>query len=360
MSEYLKLPDQCHSIIRIPEMTLSCVSRCIGIMLLVVLALSMMLINVPDLHAGTLQSVQERGRLVCGVSEGLVGFSAPDAEKRWRGFDVDFCRAVATAIFGEPDKVTYVSLNSVERFEALSSGKVDILSRNTTWTLSRDVDHKLEFVGVNYYDGQGFLTHLKNGLSSALQLDGENLCVLGGTTTTDNVRDFFTRAKMKVDIREFTKREDIVQAYRNGECKAFTSDRSALASVRTHMEAPDDHLLLPEVISKEPLGPVVRQDDSSWIELVRWTLFLLINAEEANWSSEDADKIPESSSMVISGSIAAKLGLKESWARDVIKSVGNYGEIFERNLGKNSTLKLDRGLNALWTRGGILYAPPMR
>lgn len=325
-----------------------------------VLAICILLLNIGGLHAGTLKTVQERGKLVCGVSEGLLGFSAQPAGDSWEGFDVDFCRSVAAAVLGDADKVTYVPLSAVDRFAALSSGKIDILSRNTTWTLNRDVDLELEYAGVSYYDGQGFMTHVDNGLSSALQLSGRKLCVLEGTTTIANAKAFFSRAKIDVEIREFAKREDALEAYEKRECAAFTSDSSALASARTRMEVPDDHILLPEVISKEPLGPVVRQDDPNWVEIVRWTLFMLINAEEVGWSSNRADKMPESSSLVISGDIAAKLGLKESWARDVIAAVGNYGEIFERNLGKGSRLKLERGINALWTQGGILYAPPMR
>lgn len=324
------------------------------------LALGVLLLNISALHAGTLKTVQERGKLVCGVSEGLLGFSAQPDGDSWKGFDVDFCRSVAAAVLGDADKVTYVPLSAVERFKALSSGKIDMLSRNTTWTLNRDIEQELEYAGVSYYDGQGFLTHVDNGLSSALQLSGKKLCVLQGTTTIGNAKAFFARAKIDIEMREFAKREDALKAYEKRECDAFTADSSALASLRTRMKTPDDHMLLPEVISKEPLGPVVRQHDAAWIEIVRWTLFLLINAEEIGWSSGNADKMPESSSLVITGAAAKKLGLKASWARDVIAAVGNYGEIFERNLGNSSPLKLERGLNALWTQGGILYAPPMR
>jgi general L-amino acid transport system substrate-binding protein len=324
------------------------------------MAAALTLMSIPGLHAGTLNVVKQRGKLLCGVSQGLAGFSAPDASKKWSGFDVDFCRAVAAAVFGDGNKVDFVSLNAVDRFGALSSGKIDILSRNTTWTLARDVERGLDYVGISYFDGQGFMVHVDKGLSTALQLDGEKLCVLAGTTTIDNARAFFERGKMKVEILEFAKRDDALNAYEKGECTAFTSDRSALASMRTKLAKADDHRLLPEVISKEPLGPVVRQDDPSWSELTRWILFLLVNAEEVGWSQASADNIPATSSLTIPATVAAKLGLKESWARDVIKAVGNYGEIFDRNLGKDSPLKLERGLNALWTRGGILYAPPMR
>jgi len=310
--------------------------------------------------AGTLDDVKSRGGLNCGVSEGLAGFSAPGADNVWSGFDVDFCRAVAAAIFGDAGKITYVPLTAGERFDALASGKIDLLSRNTTWTLSRDVDGGFGFVAVNYYDGQGFMTTLDKGLSSAMQLEGEKICILAGTTSVDNAKDFFKRNGIKIEVVEFAKREDALKAYEKGECGAYSADKSALASQRTKLATPKDHMLLPEVISKEPLGPVIRQGDPVWTDLIRWTLFLLINAEEAGWSSKEADKSPEAYQLLISPEVRAKLGLGESWASDVIKTVGNYGEIFERNLGASSDLKLERGLNALWTQGGILYAPPMR
>lgn len=310
--------------------------------------------------AGTLDDVKARGELICGVSEGLEGFSAPGSDNKWTGFDVDFCRAVATAIFADDAKVKYVPLSAGERFDALSSGKIDLLSRNTTWTLARDVDAGLEFTAVSYFDGQGFITKLDNGLSSALQLDGEKICVLAGTTSVDNAKSFFERGKLKVELVSFDKREDALAAYAKGECLAYSADRSALASQRTKLEKPDDHMLLPEVISKEPLGPVVRQGDPLWSDLVRWTLFLLVNAEEAGWASASADKMPESSSLAIPQSVSKTLQVDEKWAANVIRAVGNYGEIFERNLGQESALKLERGINALWTQGGILYAPPMR
>jgi len=342
------------------RMIFACSGRARAVLPVVFLALAMMLVSALDLRAGTLDSVRQRGKLLCGVSEGLAGFSAPDDSKKWRGFDVDFCRAVAAAVFGSGDKVDFLSLNAVDRFGALSSGRIDILSRNTTWTLARDVEKGLEYVGISYFDGQGFMVHVDKGMSTALQLDGEKLCVLSGTTSLVNAKAFFARGKMKVEILEFPNREGALKAYEKGECTAFSSDRSALASMRSGLEKADDHMLLPEVISKEPLGPVVRDDDSSWSELTRWILFLLVNAEEVGWSQASADEIPNTSSLSIPATIAAKLGLKESWARDAIKAVGNYGEVFERNLGKGSPLKLERGLNALWTRGGILYAPPMR
>ncbi|MDA7946755.1 MAG: amino acid ABC transporter substrate-binding protein [Hyphomicrobiaceae bacterium] len=311
-------------------------------------------------EAGTLKSIKERGKLLCGVSEGLAGFSESANGKDWSGFDVDFCRAVSAAIFGNPDKVEYLPLSAKGRFDALHKGKIDVLSRNTTWTLGRDVDAALTFAGVSYYDGQGFMTSVENGLSSALELSGAKICVLAGTTTLANTKAFFERNRMKVEILEFDKREGAIKAYERGECTAYTSDRSALASVRTKLAKPNDHMLLPEVISKEPLGPVVRQDDPIWAETVRWTLFLLINAEEAGWSSKTADITPDTIPLDVLQAAATKMGVGKDWARNVILTVGNYAEIFNRNVGKDSPLKLERGLNALWTNGGIMYAPPMR
>lgn len=311
-------------------------------------------------QADTLKKVTDRGKLLCGVSEGLAGFSAPGDDKTWRGFDVDFCRAVSAAVFGDADKVDYIPLSAVERFDALRDGKIDVLSRNTTWTLGRDVDTALTFAGVSYYDGQGFMTSVENGLSSALELSGAKICVLAGTTTFTNTRAFFNRNRMNVEILEFEKREGAVKAYERGECTAYTSDRSALASVRTLLAEPDDHMLLPEVISKEPLGPVVREDDPVWAGLVRWTLFVLINAEEDGWSSETAEDMPDTIPLEALQAAGRKMGISEDWAKNVIAAVGNYAEIFNRNVGKDSPLKLERGLNALWTNGGILYAPPLR
>ncbi len=335
-------------------------NRQIWVIAAAVMALSVTLTGITAVRADTLKTVKDRGNLVCGVSEGLAGFSALDKTGKWQGFDVDFCRALSAAIFGDSEKVKYVPLSALNRFDALKSGKVDILSRNTTWTLARDVEATLSFAGVSYYDGQGFMTGIEDGLSSALELTGAKICVLAGTTTLANAKAFFERSRMKVELIEFDKREDAVKAYEKGDCATYTSDRSALASVRTKLAKPDDHMLLPEVISKEPLGPAVRQNDPAWTELVRWTLFLLINAEEANWSSKTADKMPDTIPIEVLQAAGKKMGASENWAQDVIKAVGNYGEIFNRNVGKDSPLKLERGLNALWSNGGILYAPPMR
>ncbi len=311
-------------------------------------------------QASTLEEVQGRGVLNCGVSEGLKGFSDQNAEKKWTGFDVDYCRAVSAAIFGDPDKVNYVPLSTSNRFEALNDKKIDILARNTTWTLSRDVELQLSFIGTSYYDGQGFMTRETYGLSSALQLAEATICVLEATTSETNATQFFKARNINVNFVKFTDREELIKAYDGGKCEAFSADRSGLASVRSLLSSPVEHILLPEVISKEPLGPVVRSNDTQWINLSRWVLFLLINAEEAGWSQEKAAKGELPQSIQISDEVSKKLGLKSGWAVNVIKSTGHYGEIFARNIGEQSPLALTRGVNALWSRGGILYAPPMR
>ncbi len=312
-------------------------------------------------QAGTLDEVRKRGVLNCGVNANLKGFSEQGKDKKWSGFDVDYCRAVSAAIFGDTDKVKYIPLSSTERFKALQDKKIDVLSRNTTWTMSRDVDLGLTFIGVNYYDGQGFMTRRNYGLSSALQLVRASICVLEGTTSEDNATRYFSSRQLKVTIKKFKERKDLLKAYEEEKCDTFSGDRSALASDRLSLKTPEEHQLLPEVISKEPLGPVVRDDDAQWTDLTRWVLFLLINAEEAGWSQDSAGSNKAMPAVIqITPGINKKLGLKDDWAVNVIKSVGNYGEIFERHIGENSSLKLTRGVNALWSKGGFLYAPPMR
>ena len=310
--------------------------------------------------ANTLQSVKDRGHLICGVSEGLVGFSAQNDKKTWSGFDVDFCRAVAAATLGSADKVKYVPLSATQRFDALNAGKIDLLSRNTTWTLERDVVLGLEFPGVSYYDGQGFMTRTENGLSSVLQLASARICVLKGTTSLENAIAYFQRKQVPVTFIEFEERGDALKAYSARKCDAYSADLSALASQRSQLDDADAHVLLPEVISKEPLGPVVRKDDPGWAELIRWTLFLLINAEEQSWTQEKAIEQPDDAPISVSEKASSQFGLSGDWPRNVIAAVGHYGEIFDRNIGKNSPLQLGRGINALWTNGGILYAPPIR
>ncbi len=315
--------------------------------------------------AGTLDDVRAAGRLSCGVSEGLPGFSDKDASGAWQGFDVDFCRAVATVVFGDPDKVDFVPLSAQARFDALTQHKIDLLSRNSTWTMARDLKLGVDFVGISYYDGQGFLALVLDGFTSALQLEGARICVIEGTTTQTNAADWFSARKMTVSFMTYATRHEARAAYAARECDVFTADRSALAAERSLLPHPDDHIILPEVISKEPLGPVTRDDDHAWTDLVRWTLFGLIDAEEAGLTSAnlDADTIGAAAARqhaVDMGKPAAEAyGLADDWLAVVIAKVGNYGEIFDRNLGEGSALAIRRGLNALWTQGGILYAPPM-
>jgi len=279
----------------------------------------------------------------------------------WRGFDVDFCRALAAAIFGSTNKVKYSSLTAEQRFDALTKGEIDVLSRNTTWTMSRDVGQALEFIGVIYYDGQGFMVRREDGLSSALQLSGARVCVLAGTTTQKNAQGYFARHKIQAQVISFDSRAKLLEAYKTRKCDAYSADSSALASERAKLSVSDDHMILPEIISKEPLSPVVRQKDANWADIVRWTLFLLINAEELGVTSASFKAKSEPALLkLLNSSSGEKLGLKADWAQSVIGQVGNYAEIFARNIGKETSLELDRGLNALWLRGGILYAPPMR
>ncbi|GGF34677.1 amino acid ABC transporter substrate-binding protein [Youhaiella tibetensis] len=310
-------------------------------------------------RADTLSEVRARGELVCGVSEGLRGFSEKSADGTWDGFDVDFCKAVALAIFGDGTKVQYVPLSAEERFAALGDKKIDLLSRNSTWTMSRDVGMPLEFVGVSYFDGQGFMVPALYGATSSLELGGARICVVSGTTTQDNATAYFDHAGLKVTFLTFKERPEARAAYEQGKCDAYTADRSALAAERSLLAQPDDHVILKDVISKEPLGPVVRDDDPTWINLVRWTLFGLIDAEEnklaSTTSSTDATAF-----LIEMGAPAAKaFGLTPNWLGTILAGVGNYGEIFARNLGEDTPMALPRGLNALWLEGGILYAPPM-
>ncbi len=314
-------------------------------------------------QASTLEEVRQRGVLNCGVSNGLLGFSyqeaGPKNTKVWRGLDVDYCRAVAAAIFADPDKVKFVPLSASERFKALQDKKIDVLSRNTSWTMERDVKHDFAFVGISYFDGQGFMTRQENGLSSALQLSQAKICVLDGTTSQRNVERYYKAQKIDVTIEKFTDRTAMAKAYDEKKCDAMSADRSGLASLRAGLKVPEDHVLLPEVISKELLGPVVRQDDAQWIDVTRWVLFLLINAEEIEWTQHEAAKAGTTDLIAPDSAINQKLGLKDGWCRDVIKSVGNYAEIYKRNILTNYKLGLQRGINSLWLRGGLMVAPPM-
>jgi len=309
-------------------------------------------------QAGTLDDVRARDRLICGVSDGLPGFSVRYPEGDWAGFDVDICRAIAAAALGDFNKVEYVPLSAAARFEALRSGRIDVLSRNSTWTMSRDLGG-LEFAGIAYYDGQGFLAHAVDGMTSALQLDGARVCVVNGTTTEENAAAWFQANGLNVSFVRFTSRPEARMAFASNDCDVFTADASALAAERSVLPSPDDHVLLPEIISKEPLGPVTRDGDPAWTGLVRWTLYGLINAEERDMTDESVEGNREQAA-ALGKPAAAPLGLDDDWLASVVASVGNYGQIFDRNLGEGSPLAIRRGVNALWTEGGILYAPPMQ
>jgi general L-amino acid transport system substrate-binding protein len=316
--------------------------------------------------AATLDDVRARGRLICGVSDGLPGFSDHDAGGAWHGFDVDFCRAVAAAALGDAGKVDFVPLTAAARFDALKAGKIDLLSRNSTWTMSRDLGLSIDFAGVSYYDGQGFLAPASFGFTSALQLQGARICVVTGTTTEANATAYFAAKHIQVSFMRFDVRPDARAAYAAQRCDVFTADRSALAAERSLLPVPDDHVVLPEVISKEPLGPATRKGDTDWIGLVRWTLFGLINAEErgisaASLATDSPDsKATHDAAVALGAPAVTPLHLADDWLAVVVGEVGNYGEIFERNLGESSPLAIKRGMNALWTNGGILYAPPMQ
>lgn len=314
----------------------------------------------------TLQTVKARGALKCGVHQGLPGFASTDDQGNWKGHDVDFCRAVAAAIFGDGSKVEFVPLSAKERFTALQSKEIDLLARNTTWTMQRDTALGLNFVGTNYYDGQGFMVRKKLGVSSALELSGASVCTNTGTTTELNVADYFSTHKMPYEIVAFEKADEVAKAYDAERCDVYTSDASQLAAQRLKLAKPDDHMVLPEIISKEPLGPVVRQGDDEWFNLVRWTLFGLINAEELGISKENVASLASSENPAIKralgvdGDFGEKIGLTKEWLKQAIAAVGNYGEIFDRNLGSKTPLNISRGLNKLWSKGGIMYAPPIR
>lgn len=316
--------------------------------------------------ASTLDDVKAAGQIKCGVSQGLPGFSNPDDQGNWTGIDVDVCRAVSAAIFGDPDKVEYKPLSAKTRFTALQSGEIDVLSRNTTWTATRDNSLGLDFTGVTYYDGQGFMVRKDLGVKSATELSGAAVCTNTGTTTELNVADYFRAHGMDYTVVAFEKADEVVAAYDSGRCDVYTTDRSGLAAQRVKLSEPDAHVVLPEIISKEPLGPVVREGDNNWGDIVRWSLNAMIDAEELGVTSDNVDQMKGSDNPGIKrllgteGDLGGQLGLSSDWAYNIIKKVGNYSEIYERNVGPNTPLKLERGVNALWTKGGILYAPPLR
>jgi general L-amino acid transport system substrate-binding protein len=319
-------------------------------------------------HAGKdLDAIKARGQVLCGVSTGLAGFSLADSKGEWAGLDVDVCKAVAAALLGDAKKVKFVPLSAQQRFTALQAGEVDILSRNTTITMTRDTSLGLDFTGVTYYDGQGFMVPKKLGVKSAKELKGATVCVQPGTTTELNLADYFRANKMDFKPVVIERLEEVEQAYFSGRCDVYTTDASGLAATRaTRASNPEDHVILPEIISKEPLGPAVRHGDNQWADIVRWTFNAQLEAEEKGITSKNIDEMLASADpsikrlLGVTPGMGKALGVDEDWVVKVIRQVGNYGEMFERNVGKNTPLKLERGLNALWTQGGLQYAAPIR
>src|SRR5437764_2467117 len=316
--------------------------------------------------AQTLNTVKQRGVLNCGSNGTLAGFGLPDSQGRWTGLDVDFCKALAAAIFNDAGKVKFVPLTAKDRFTALQSGEVDVLARNTTWTSSRDTSLGLNFTGVNYYDGQGFMVRKALKVNSALELNDAAVCVQQGTTTELNLADYFRANKMKLKTVTFASADEAIKAYDSGRCDAFTTDASGLYAERLRLAKSDDHIVLPEIISKEPLGPSVRHGDDQWFDIVKWTHYAMLIAEELGLNAKNlgeaatSDKPDVKRLLGTEGNYGEQLGLTKDWATRIIKHMGNYGESFERNIGQGSPLKISRGQNALWTKGGLQYAPPIR
>jgi len=316
--------------------------------------------------AQTLDAVKARGNVMCGVNPGLLGFSVKDASGKWSGFDIDFCRALAAAIFNDPNKVAYVPVSTDSRFKDLRDKKYDVLSRNSTWTMLREGEFGLLFAGVYYYDGQGFLVKRSRKIDTALELNNSKVCVQAATTTEANLADFFRANKMAYQVLSFPDSEDVRKAYDSGQCDVMTSDVSQLYAERLLLKNPDDHVILPDVISKEPLGPVVRQGDDPWFNIVKWTLFAMLNAEELGVGSTNLDEALKSEKPAVkrlvgtTGNYGEKFGLPRDWAARIIRHVGNYGEVYGRNIGVQSKLGIPRGLNQLWNLGGIQYAPPIQ
>ena len=314
----------------------------------------------------TLNSIKQKGFLACGSNPGLAGFGVPDAQGNWTGLDVDFCRAISAAVFNDEKKIRFIPLSAKDRFTALQSGEIDILVRNSTWTMSRDTQLGLDFPAVTYYDGQGFMVRKKLGVASAKQLDGASVCTQQGTTTELNLADFFRANKLKYEVVAFATADDTFKAYDTGRCDAFTTDASGLYAERLKASAPDDHIVLPEIISKEPLGPAVRHGDSQWADIARWTHYAMVSAEELGVTKANVDQMKGSDNPDIKrllgteGKYGEAIGLSNDWAYRIIKLVGNYSEIFEKDVGASSPLKIQRGVNALWSKGGLQYAPPIR
>jgi len=334
----------------------------------IVVAGACTLASLPMAYAGpTLDAIKGRGMVVCGVNTGLAGFALPDREGNFKGLDADTCRAIAAAVLGDAKKVKFVPTTAQQRFTALQTGEIDVLTRNTTWTLLRDTDNGFNFAPPNYYDGQGFMVPKKLGVKTAKELEGATICVQPGTTTELNLADFFRSNKLNFKPLVIEKLDEVENAYFAGRCDAYTTDRSGLAATRAQKASnPDDHVILPDVISKEPLAPAVRHGDDEWFDIVKWVMYGLIGAEEKGITGENVDQMlksddPEVKRMLgVSAGLGKALHLDEKWLYNIVKQVGNYGEIFERNVGKESPLKLERGVNALWTKGGLMYAMPFR
>ena len=330
------------------------------------IAAAVIIITTVISQAVTLEHVKKRGELLCGVSTGLPGFSNPDEKGKWIGLDVDICRAVAAATIGDAEKVQYIPLSGKEKLTALQSGEIDMLARNLTWTLTRDTSFGLNFTGVSYYDGQGFMVFKNSGVKSALELNGAAVCIMYGTTTELNLADYFKENKMEYKPIVFETSDQTIRGFEAGRCDVLTSDLSQLHALRIKLAEPENAVVLPEIISKEPLGPVVRQGDDAWFNIVKWSLFAMVNAEEYGVTSVNVDEMKNSTNpnvlrlLGLEGVKGKGLGLGDDWAYQIVKQVGNYGEMFERNIGIGSPLKIDRGLNELWSKGGILYAPPIR
>jgi len=316
--------------------------------------------------ATTLETIKQRGELVCGSNTGLAGFGSPNDKGEWSGLDVDFCRAIAAAVLGDATKIKFVPLSAKDRFTALQSSEIDVLVRNSTWTMSRDTSLGLNFTGVNYYDGQGFLVRKSLKVASALELSGASICTQQGTTTELNLADFFRANKLPYNVVTFATSDETRQAYDAGRCDAFTTDASGLYAERLKLTAPDDHMVLPEIISKEPLGPVVRHGDDQWFDIVKWVHYAMLTAEELGVTQANADEMLKNENpdirrlLGVEGDFGKQLGLENDWALKIIKAVGNYGESFDKNVGAGSPLKIERGLNALWSKKGLQYAPPIR
>jgi general L-amino acid transport system substrate-binding protein len=332
----------------------------------VLLAAAVTVVMAGSAHAGTLDTVKQRGMLNCGANGQLPGFGLPDAQGNWTGLDVDLCRAIAAAIFNDANKVKFVPLTAKDRFTALQTGDVDVLVRNTTWTLLRDTQLGLNATGINYYDGQGFIIRRAAKVNSALELNDATICVQQGTTTELNLADYFRANHMRLRSVTFATLDEAVRAYETDRCNAFTTDASGLYAVRLKLAKPDDHVVLPEIISKEPLGPFVRHGDDQWFDVVKWVNFAMLNAEELNVTKANVDEQMKSDNPEIKrllgteDNFGERLGLTKDWVYRIVKLVGNYGEVFDRNVGQGSPLKIARGLNALWTKGGVQYAPPIR